>query len=423
MKIFLILSALFEGLLITFFSGWAGPYWSPVILLANSLLLCFLFLAVARKPKAYKPLPKYANLLVVFAFLLLSAAMFYKMGRIIRLRPVSMYDTGSSDVIPTIIFFVKRFLAGEMPYTIMQFPNYSIFPTYLPFTWMPYSLADLLQIDYRWVSLGCYWLVALYLALSSFNQAYGFSNVLYKLFVATWPLALWIMMAKDDDVMISYLVESLVAAYYLLVAISLSKHKSFLLAVSISMCLLSRYSLVFWVPLLMVLYMMNGKSVQAFWMAAVMVLFILLFYALPYLRVDPDLFKKGYDYYTQATIAEWKNAEQGGFWHLGNGMGFSKWIFDATRPLPVEETVNVVRKIHLVACLLTVFGLLLLYLRLRRKTTLHTYLLFSLKIYLSVFYAFVQIPYKYLFLLPVAVTAGLLLHSFRAPATENPELA
>jgi hypothetical protein len=46
---------------------------------------------------------------------------------------------------------------------------------------------------------------------------------------------------------------------------------------------------------------------------------------------------------------------------------------------------------------------------------MNTFLLVSFKIYLAFFYSFVMVPYNYLYLVPVIISAPLLAQAFSKP--------
>ena len=141
---------------------------------------------------------------------------------------------------------------------------------------------------------------------------------------------------------------------------------------------------------------------------------VLLFYWFPFLREDPDAFLRGYNYYTYATLWEWKKYEPDVFWHLGNGLGFTQLWYKLTPRMDVATRLSLYKLIHLGACAIALAGCLFFALRNKNKISRSAALLFSLKVYLSVFYAFIQIPYKYLFIVPVMISATLLMDAHRS---------
>ncbi len=144
-----------------------------------------------------------------------------------------------------------------------------------------------------------------------------------------------------------------------------------------------------------------------------------MFYWLPFLRRDGMVFMNGYAYHTKAAYNEWMRDLKvfGGQVYLYNGLGFTcfamKWL-----PGNAGHQLMLYKNIHIIACVLTVTGLGWYYIRKRAVYELHTFLLFSFKVYLTVFYTFIQIPYKYLFFVPVVVSAALLGRVFREDSTE-----
>ena len=99
-----------------------------------------------------------------------------------------------------------------------------------------------------------------------------------------------------------------------------------------------------------------------------------------------------------------------GIWeakNLINGLGFKSW---AEAFIPGGPTVQlpVFQKIQLILCTGSVIVMFFYYLKKRKQYTLHSFLLCSLKVYLAIFYAFIQLPFKYLYLVPIVVSASLL---------------
>lgn len=74
-------------------------------------------------------------------------------------------------------------------------------------------------------------------------------------------------------------------------------------------------------------------------------------------------------------------------------------------PGTLAERIEVVRLLHLCMSLLTVAVFIWLYFRsYRAKMPLPVFLMGSLHVYLWVFTLFIQVPYPYLFFIPLAVS-------------------
>lgn len=414
MRLVLLFLCLFEVLNITWFGNWAGPYVSPVLLLAASVSIGAIYLKLANQPWEYaekRPiLPIWAvRVLQAIIFLGLTYYAFAKLKHIWWYEQMYGDHAFISDIIPQIQTLVQRFLAGEQPYKNIHFPGYSLFPTYLPMQWMPYITTELAHKDYRWIPTLSVWLACLWHFLKR-KEVNGSLPV--RLLIPSWPLIVWLACILSDNGLFLYTVEGLVAGYYFLVSESVVGKRFAAAAIGISLCLLSRYSIVFWVPLALFVLYVSGMRRQAWMIAGVAAAALFFFYWLPFLRVDPGIYSKGFAYHTNAAFYEWQRSlallpEPG---YLYNGLGFTAFVDPAHGNL--QSKLMLYKRIHVGMCLLVTIGMGFLYWRKRHEYSVQSFLLFSLKVYLTVFYAFIQIPYKYLMLVPVLVSATLLGEAF-----------
>lgn len=419
MRALILFLCLFEIANITWLVNWAGPYWSPALLLASSIAIAFIFLHLSNQPYSKQvessKLLQLPHKLVPMGQIILFAALSVFIISILRHTWwVEMMKVGEgnfiSDVIPQLQALVTRFLQGEQPYYPIHFINYDLYPTYLPLQWMPYTIAQLLHKDYRLIAAASLLLASAYYFFKNRRQIEG--SIITKLLLPIWPLFVWAMCIVSDYGLYTYTVEALIAGYYFFVAESLQPRRLWPIAIGVSFCLLSRYSIVLWVPFLLVVLFVSGQKRQAVLIAATSLIGVLLIYWMPFLRFDGSIFTQGFDYHTNAALNEWKNSvttpvSKG---YLFNGLGFTAYL--SPQHGDIEAKLALYKKLHLVMCILALMFLGLFYWRTRHKYTLDSFLLFSFKIYLAVFYAFIQIPYKYLLLTPVIVSASLLVRSF-----------
>jgi hypothetical protein len=413
MKHLFVLLCCLEVLFATYLTGLFGPFVSPIVFFGLATGIGFLYLKIVSTP-AIAPVtgttqivsPRLLAGIQWVLFLACSFVIFSKLRHFWWYFETYGDPKSSSDVVPQIRALVQRFLQGAQPYFTIHFREYDLFPTYLPFQWFPYILTEWLQLDYRLVPAGALWLVALYYFITRRSL---FSDPVWALLIPVWPLLVWGVFMMQDNNMFVFTVEGLVAAYYFMVAESLNRKKYYLLAISIAVCLLSRYSIIFWVPMCVLLLFVTGERKNALIICGTAALFFVVCYWFPFLRRDPAIFMNGYAYHTNAALGEWMRDLKvfGGQVYLYNGLGFSSY---ALKWLPGDEAtiLQTYKTIHLTACGVTVAGLGGYYLMNRKKYTLNHYLLFSLKVYLTVFYSFLQIPYKYLIIVPVFVSVAML---------------
>ena len=419
MRILLLLLCVFELLLVTWLRDFAGPYISPLLFILTSFGAAFVYLQLRTAPaisvvSAPRMNKNILLILQLLPFLLLSYLVFKTNKTIWWWHATRDNGVDKSDIIPQITSLVKRFLGHEQPYYPIQYPDYTLFPTYLPFQWMPYVLTELLHKDYRWIPVIALWLASFYFFLK--NRAFPLGNtpVLLQILLPVWPLIAWYSIVMYDNDMFKLTVEGLIAAYYLFVAMSIGGKRVLPLAIGIAVCLLSRYSIIFWVPLCVACYYMAGRKKDAVIIVSAFLVLFIICYWFPFLRKDPMIFIKGYQYHTAAAYGEWLNDLQNlkGKFYMYNGFGFTAWALKLV-PGDLRHILTVYQKIHLVLCMSTIAALIYYYWKKKAVLDLNVFLLFSFKVYLAVFYAFIQIPYKYLYLVPIIVTSALLVEVFR----------
>src|SRR5690606_33579679 len=124
----------------------------------------------------------------------------------------------------------------------------------------------------------------------------------------------------------------------------------------------------------------------------------------PYFLIDPLLFKKGYDYYSQSSIGEWtiqswQDANQRYPYHMNNGLGFAHYIYEFVTGT-LADKIAFYKNVHLYLCIITTSILGLYSWKYRTHYDFSVLAISTLKLYLSVFYSFVLIPYSYLYVLP-----------------------
>jgi hypothetical protein len=393
---------------ISFMRASFGPHGSALLFFLASITTGYLGLQMARErpePPGESGTRKMGPLAL---YLVLAILIFIQVQQLIQQHPVKVED---SDVIPQTQALVQRQLAGVYPYQPIPMPGYELYPTYQPLQWLPYSLAQWLGFDYRLQALGSLLLVGLLFVFVQRKERRLSGWALPVLFL--FPL---LILAFTEHTLLYRTLECGIAAYYFLLCWALWQRSIALLGLAFVFCLFSRYSVIFYVPLFLACLWISGQRKYFRQVIEILVLGFLLVYFLPYFSKDPSIFWRGYSYHTQAALAEWKGQP----WQLPGekpvqlfrGMGMAGLFYDFI-PGPVEQRLDVLRKIHLAFSLLTVIGLGWYYYRNRLRVSLSLFLLAALQIYLSVFYHFIQIPYDYLFLTLIYVSIPIAWLSLR----------
>jgi hypothetical protein len=402
-----------------------GPFVSPIIHFACSIGvgISVLMLRIpgtaaltsqtqVSEPEKQSLFQRYRYLVFAIPFI---AALAFILQSLFAAHPIDINDPykSGSDVIPALMFYAKRFLAGEFPYTPIQGTHWHhiVIPNYLTFQWLPYCIAEAAGFDYRWIPFVFLTaaLLVLYFRLGSNEIAQPARLTLFL-----FPILILFFWMRNHAPQFQTTVEGLIAAYYLFFAYSLNSKRIGIIALMLTICLLSRFSLVLWVPLLL-LILLHERGIKTSFLTGVLTLAgIALFYG-SFLLIDPTIFSKGMGYYTVAAAGEWIIHD----WHNGRypyvleqGLGFAIYFYDL--PISIPAKIDKVRQLHLSMSLLSVAVLCAIYWYQRKKIDYRVFAIASFKIYLAVFYAFIQVPYVYLHLVPLMIDIPLLYIVFRS---------
>ena len=388
-------------------------FWGPNENALIGLLACLSFLACSFKRNnqstnsLFKGTITYYEKLLIVA--LCSAFCIISLQNIIA--PYTM-DKTNSDVIPQMNILVNRFLSGKFPYTPIDFKTYTLFPTYLPLQWLPFCIAELFGIDYRIFAL-----IVLLTAVAVYLNKFKNRAAFYIASVFVFGLIIIGMQYNKDDYF--NCVENIIAAFYLAFALSLLHSKNIWIQVLLlSFCLFSRYSIVLWIPLYFIYLFINLGLIQSI-KGLVFLLFIFLsVYGIPFLSQDPSIFFKAYAYHTGAAIGEWKvdnSCNNCKPYHLNRGLCMAIFFYDNQNNLAYR--LSILQKVHLYLSLLSV-GATALYLiinkYINKKNISAHFMIWSLALYLTIFYHFIQIPYHYLFSVPIVLYLVLFQSYFLA---------
>ena len=386
-----------------------GPYLNPVLFYAASLLLVgFALLYWHDRPVAPAPDPARTvrrQALAGVGLLLGAVQALYAQAPVIAGHPI---DVRSSDIIPILQTYVARFRGGEVVYRYLTNLPYPLFPNHLPLQWLPYVPADQLGIDYRWWALGI-------LVLLGFGA--------YQLMLARQPLTLvgfllkvalpgyvFYRLVSRDGQLYAHPVEPTIIAYYCLLAASVLSRSALLQGGALVLCLLSRYSVVFWVPFyLWVLWREAGRR-HALLVAGVVLAGVVGLYVVPFLSQDWTIFTHALSEYRIATLGEWgRTGGPGGRPpQLFGGLGFAAW-FHTYGGGDIAARVSLLQRVHVLASAGVVALGAGFYYHFQRRYDYRVLALILLKLYLATFYAFIQIPYPYLTSLGVFISVFVVM--------------
>lgn len=374
-----------------------NPYWQHVVLCIVELSIPML--AFYRKRNVAAPSFNRRQLVMFVVFIILMQGVVLNYDHNINQHFPESVEL--SDVVPQVDSLSTRFLHHQFPYAPIAFgkPTAQWFmpPTYMPMQWMPYCLAVSWHVDVRWFAL---WLCSVSILFFVWKMRTLISRE-YALLLCLLPIPLALSIWNLDAIKT---VEAGIAALYLLIPVFIWRKQYHAVGLLITLCLLSRFSILYWVPFYLLVMFVKEKRL-AFLQLGMMVLGIIALYVLPFLLQHPTIFMDAMHYHTLASIGEWSHMNKEGLpCHLFNGQGLA-FLFYMIQGYSLESRIFLVQTMQFATSMILLLSFFIYYVKRRNHPSfnLERFLILSYMLFLVLFYTFMQIPYKYLFLVPAMV--------------------
>lgn len=359
-------------------------------------------LGLTKKYKAYAPA------VVIVMGMSLLALWAVKTQAIIDLYPI---DATYSDILPQMDLYNGRLFDGTKVYQEHYAYGWYMFPNWMPMQWLPFSLSYLSGIDHRWIPFLAFAALQVLVIIRLFNT--GLRNLLRSGSVILFFGLLPILIADYVPEVQQFSVEWLVAFYYGLLCLALTNRNYYLLGVAIGLCLLSRYSLMFWLPIAFVVLFFADKQnrKKLFTAVAISMGLVICIYVLPFYIWDTSILTSLFAYYKSSIYQEWySHLENGIPTHLGRGYGLGIWFYNHIEG-SLQHKIDILQKTQFVSMALVSLVSLTFYFLFKQKIKNPWLLLLGvLKIILVIFYAFVAIPYEYLFVVSLTISGFVLMN-------------
>jgi hypothetical protein len=293
-------------------------------------------------------------------------------------------DINYADMLPIIKVMGQRFASGHSRevYNVIPWIWTGVQPIYLPAMWLPFVPAVVTGIDLRWITVA-----GLFVSFSIFIFVYRPVWRSYGSFLigVLAYLLFWYIFADETPGVITASEEGVVIAYYVLLVLALLSGNAFLIGITTSLCMLSRYALVGWVPAFLLYLLLRRKGKQAvIFVVTGLCCFVLLFLLPVGWTTFLRLAKLPGEYVHFATLV-WHDSPQ----VFTSGLGFAG--FFGPKGVPLLHTLLITGSF-----VVPLAGMLFCYVR-SRAAGLSNIPLAMLKISLVVFYCFIDVPYQYLF--------------------------
>jgi hypothetical protein len=288
-------------------------------------------------------------------------------------------DITNADMLPIIKVMGERFIAGQHSHVYDPIPWIwkGTQPIYLPAMWLPYVPAIFLGVDMRWIAVA-----GLLFGFAAFIFLYRPGKYESFFLAVIAFLLFWWLVADNTPGLVSVAEEGTVIGYYVLLVLALVSGKPWLTAIAVSLCMLSRYALVGWVPAYLV-YLALEKKWRNLSIVTLtgMSCFVLLFLLPVGLNTFVRLAKLPGDYVAFAGRV-WKDSPE----VFSTAPGFA-WFFGAKN----------VGLLHSLLVSLTFVAPMLFIVLGRRRWQAANLPLAALKLGLVIFFCLIDVPYLYLF--------------------------
>jgi hypothetical protein len=308
-------------------------------------------------------------------------------------------DISNADMLPIIKVMCERFLAGQHSHVYDPIPAiwHGVQPIYLPAMWLPYVPAIAMGMDMRWIAIA-----GLLFAFGAFIFLYKPSNTRPSFFLGVLAFLLfWWIVADNTPGIVSVSEEGVVIGYYMLLVLALVSRKAWLIGIAISLCMLSRYALIGWIPAYALWLIVEKKGKQLFIVSLTGILSFVLLFLIPVGWITVTRLAHLPGNYISFAARVWKDAPDVFSTAPGMALFFGRngtvilhgllILFSFT--LPIGFTIYALR---------------------RRRSNIP---LAALKLSLVIFYCFIDVPYLYLFYTSSLVSLIILALAIRDART------
>jgi hypothetical protein len=191
-------------------------------------------------------------------------------------------DPDFADMLPIIKVMNERFLHGGWNHIYDPIPEIwnGTRPIYLPAMWLPYLPAVVLKLDMRWVtvlSILISFTIILFAIKVKSNRYFGYCQM-----AIAAMLFWWIFARNDVHSLISMSEEGVVIFYFVLLSLAIISENAFLMGITASCCLLSRYSMIGWLVPCLIFYAFRKDYRRLIAFSVTGMSCVLLFFLIPF---------------------------------------------------------------------------------------------------------------------------------------------
>ena len=375
--------------------GYFSKYTNITVLFSIHIFIAIISIYLCRKQIPFYKEIKYKkysiySIIILFILVIISIVYYFNIG----IHKYGNYET-FSDVIPQLKVLYERYSKGVQPYAPLEMYSHKPYPVYMPAHWLILAPAYLLNFDLRWIGI-IILLITIFSSLLIIRTRFiSLLQMFFGLIISFVAILSYCILAKSE-LFVTF--ETPIAAYYIILAIGLANRNLVWITIGIILCLLSRYTVVFWLPLFCFIAINELTLKQNILMFGAILSSIILFYILPFLIIEPNLLSIGIAYHNNAAIADWFGYGIPPIsWTQETGVSFGpilKLIFSGDAEQEVYKT-RVLQAFMMIA--LNIIGLLI-YKKYKGIINYFDIALIMLYLILVFFYIFSPLTYRYYYI-------------------------
>ena len=277
---------------------------------------------------------------------------------------------------------------------------------YLPAMWLPFAPSLLLDIDMRWTTIALTITTVLVLLVTLIRNRVKGANIVTVAIVFLLSIFLMVKFYTwEDSRLFEFSEEPIPTFYYILLFIALMYENAWLTGIMLSLCTLSRFSLLPFIPVFFLWLAIAGKTKYALKTGFVYAGLLLLVFVIPFFIQQPEYF---------LNIPHRYNIHLTDFWKANNydlagnrGLGLA-YVF-GYKYHELMGWLSILLLITVPAIWLALFAVL----KKRYVIYENIWAMAGLKLTLLIFYNFINMPYLYIFEVPTLISLPLLLATAR----------
>ena len=312
-----------------------------------------------------------------------------------------------ADMLPIMKIMCQRLVDGKEVYAIIEQIWGGIEPIYLPAIWLPLLPATVMEVDVRWTAMLLF-MLALVFALSTRPKGGEKGKLNFVSLLTLVPLLIlvhhWMIYESRFFTMTE---ESIVVFYYLLLAFAIARKQPTLIALALSLCMLSRYSLAIWALVYVAYEFFWGERQTAWRIVWVGGTFSLILLWGTQALWNLDIFLGLQANYLDAIIHE--EHKFGSL--VKEGLGLAKFY--------AYENLAQLHQLFLISAIATPILSFAVFELLKKRIDKELFLLCSLKLSLVFFYNTLIMPFVYLFFTSTLLSIALLHYYLSYEAIQN----